>query len=552
MADESLFRQTLESDMGETPFIDKEVLWIQDLNNGSYSGTIQINTSQLANSSRWLSYKEGYIQVPYVLSIKSDQDASAAMNAFVCGLKNGTHHLIDSIQVDYNNVNLIQSQTLTNFLVHYEVLSQWSNNDLKKRGPTQIVYPDSVDSQRFAAALSVDGDGYSNNRVDTTGIMRLDTDLKNVAPDWVALDDPNSGLLPRLRRTGQTSGAQVSKDTGRNYYSTQGAAAARVYYWSILATIRLKDLSDLFRQMPLVRGCTLNIYLKYNSFSATVSAVAASDNMRLTNIIARAGNTNPMMMMSGAIGQPSFDLLAIGSNQSLSLQCDLVSTPDLRTAGESNPCSFSTCRLYVPSYEMNPVFEKRLLEEQPVKEIKFLDHFQYTVNVGASATFNTILTNGISNAKRLIVCPIIDSTQGGVFSIVTNPTYQSPFDSSPGVLCDFAPLTNYNVQVSGRNLYQQDFQYGWEQYINETATDNAVNGNTTDGLVSGLINQDMWEKGYSYYVSDLSRIEPSDANVPRSILIKGKNATTNRITLVCFVQYERSIKIEFESGKIVN
>jgi len=117
----------------------------------------------LSNSGRYLDYSEATLQIPLVVSLQSAGDISGASHAYMCGLKSGFHQLIHSIQVDYQNKNVVQQQPFTNFFVSYKIHSEWSVDDLQKYGHLNGVWPGSPASMFRDAAANARGNGISNN-----------------------------------------------------------------------------------------------------------------------------------------------------------------------------------------------------------------------------------------------------------------------------------------------------------------------------------------------------------------------------------------------------
>jgi len=52
--DNFLYKYAVAPQPDIDPIIEKEVLYVQDQNGGSYSGQIQIDTSSLGRNGRWL------------------------------------------------------------------------------------------------------------------------------------------------------------------------------------------------------------------------------------------------------------------------------------------------------------------------------------------------------------------------------------------------------------------------------------------------------------------------------------------------------------------
>ena len=106
--DSYLYEESIDSSSMVKEMAYKEMLYCLDQNSGSYNGQIAFDTSILANSGKWLSYSEAYIQIPFHITAQSSLDATTHIpTGFALGLKNGYHQIIDSIQVDYNNTNVI-------------------------------------------------------------------------------------------------------------------------------------------------------------------------------------------------------------------------------------------------------------------------------------------------------------------------------------------------------------------------------------------------------------------------------------------------------------
>ena len=139
----------------------------------------------------------------------------------------------------------------------------------------------------------------------------------------------------------------------------------------------------------------------------------------------------------------------------------------------------------------------------------------------------------------------------GLFENVSIPTYQSPFDSAPATTCPLAAITNFNVQVAGENVFQQNLQYDYEEFLTEVSSANAINGNCTTGLTSGLIGQYEWDNAYRYYVADVGRRVPAEGGVAKSIQVLGTNNTSISLDFVCIIVFERKIKFNIASSELL-
>jgi len=563
--DYELYEQTIETPHEERCTTDKDMLYVIDQNNGSYNGQIQFDTSSLSNSGRWLSFSEGYFEIPFVLTMKSSADLTALnVNAFTAGLKSGAWNIIDSIQVDYNNTNVVQLQPFTNFYINYKMLTQTSTSELKKWGQLLNFIPDSAGSERYSAAgTSANGDGISNNVV-----------YPLTAPVYLggARDAHNAGYYERLKYTSfnaTTSPAQVgyglptlttaaqAQNAAKNILQNNaGAAAARVWQWSFLLTIRLKDCADYFDKLPLVKGGFMRFVINYNSFNTQLLFEAAGPptalNVNAAGITVRSGRTNPIMISSAAANNPfNWAFANVLNAGTVDFSCGVVNCTNSFTTTATLPA----CRLYVPAYSLTSIKEQALTSLQPVREVIYTDIYNFNIsNVSANNSFQQILTNGIVNPKYVIVVPQLNGSQANVgwFAANNNPEYQSPFSSSPATTAPLASITNFNVQIGGRNIFQQNFNYDFETFKNEVVSVNAINGGVVNGLANGLISKYDWDNAYRYYVVDVGRREQFEDISPKSILVQGTNNTSTVMDYFCFVVFERKIKINMLDGSLVS
>lgn len=564
--DATLYDETIENPIEPKPFVDKDMLYVLDQNGGSYNGQITFDTSSLSNSGRWQSFSEGYVVIPFVITVKSASADTTIINAFCAGLKNGTHQLIDSIQVDYNNTNVVQLQPFTNFFVQYKLMSKFSTDDLAKWGPVTLFEPDTPTSFVYRGAPAIEGIGHTNNRIQKDP-------TPSVTARWAQgagnpLTDFNAGYAKRLTYTSQINTGSASlpemvssaafNNVGKNYYAVNGVGAGdatTTYQWNMLATIPLKFLADFFEKMPLVKGGFMRFIINYNSCSFTITSTgnAGAAHTLTTSIPTMlSGRTNPIMVSTSGttVGTGPFDVgAAAAAGGPFSFRCGVVN-PGVATGGVAQISSIlSSCRLYVPCYSLDPKHEEELISLRPVREVIYNDIYNFNITgIGSGSSFNSILTNGIVNPKYVVIIPSVNIASTGLANLLP---YQSPFDTSPGTTAPLGSIYNFNIQVGGRNIFQQNFNYDFESFMNEVSHINAINGGETLGITSGLITADMWSNAYRYYVADVSRREKSEDIVPKSITVIGTNNTAITMDYICFIVFERKVKINMLDGSIL-
>jgi hypothetical protein len=110
MSDKLVFDLSQEVEGSPNVFVKKDWLNILDNMNGNYNGNQSVvDTSQLTNSNKWLSYREGYFYIPMLLSLQAPAGvngqtfAAAGTSAdYGIGLKNWFGSIIHSFTLDYN------------------------------------------------------------------------------------------------------------------------------------------------------------------------------------------------------------------------------------------------------------------------------------------------------------------------------------------------------------------------------------------------------------------------------------------------------------------
>lgn len=359
-----------------------------------------------------------------------------------------------------------------------------------------------------------------------------------------------TGYQLNTRKTGfggnpEINTTALANQIGKNYQTDNaGAAAARVWQWNIMATIRLKDIADFFDKVPLIEGAFMRFTINYT----TAASVASGPTMVTTSITQRTGRTNPLLLTSSAANNPLNGTVANGGGGVFSVSCGVVST--------TSPASFTNallpyCRLYVPAYIMNPTYESQLISISPRREIVYTDIYNFNItNIGAGASFNSILINGIVNPKYLVAMPYLTGTAADTGLAIAANTYQSVFDTAPATTAPLAASTQFQVRIGGQNAFQQNFQYDFETFINETSSINAANGVLSTGVVNGLIGHYEWENAYRYYCRDISRRLPSEDSVPKSVVVQGINNTSKSMDYVCFIIYKRRIVVDMLTGAL--
>jgi hypothetical protein len=111
-ADTLVFDMSSQSEGSPSVFVRKDWLSILDNQNQNYQGNQSvIDTSQLANSNKYMNYREAYLTCPLVLTLTGGAttgtdyflpNSAAASCDFAIGLKNWYGSIVHSFTLDYN------------------------------------------------------------------------------------------------------------------------------------------------------------------------------------------------------------------------------------------------------------------------------------------------------------------------------------------------------------------------------------------------------------------------------------------------------------------
>ncbi len=574
-ADKLVFDLSQEVEGSAQVFVKKDWLNILDNQNGNYSSNqCVIDTSQLSNSNKYMSYREAYLATPMLLTVASQTlatagnfapAAAATSSDHAIGLKSWFGSMIHSVTLDLQGSTVIQQTPFVNMWNSFKLMTSLSWADVATEGASIGFYPDDPLSWSYNNADSPTGRGVCNNtNFGAAGGGALQVVVSAVHNRYKS-ELGNKGLLARQQYinydvdgdsgTGTYAGlltAAAASTLWKSYVSNKitgvNAANQGVFQISIMGMIYLRHLHSFFNYMPLLKGIFMKLTLNLNNTTiAFTSAGGANTAYGLTSVSNAVGGVCPIMLASKLTdngGAVAFGANTYRANISVGARC--LDTTLASTAGVAEGTLSRSIYLYVPSYTFNPVFESAYLSS-PIKTIKYTDLYQYQINnIAPQGQINSLVTNGIAGIQSVLALPFYSASTnavltGGGFL----PAYQSPFDPAGcGPTSPLCLLNNFNVVVSGQNAIYNSIRYSWETWTQQVAGCNSVNGGLIDGLTSGLIDQLGFEMEYCFHYVNTSRSLPIEQNVPKSISIIGQNQSAQTIDLMVFVEYATEISID--------
>ena len=506
-------------------------------------------------------------------------------NSRIVGLKSWFGSIIHSMTLDYAGTTILQQTPWQSMWTMFGLMTTLGLSDLEQNASTIGFWPDAASGFQWQPDASASGVGSCWNapggqwyqQADPaegmTGAGNAGASQRqiNTFTDPTALSGTKGSAFSALMtadRMGELYRSTVFK------YNTTPTSTNNAYgiIYQIQAQIFLRHLHSFFSQVPLLKGVFFRLTLNVNQ-PVVIVEKSSTNTLSISNITSPLGGVVPLMIMGGS--QPVVGLNSSSTTKvqlsnytaatisappapvqlqaTLNVGNTIINQSQRNYLGDVQTKLNRSCYLYVPSYTFNPSFEESYLS-RPTKQIVYTDIYQFTTSpVSASAPFNFLLTNGISNIKSVLILPffqqIATNGQGGSSTSVTYPVYQSPFDAAGcGPTSPLTAIQNFNVVVAGQNMIYNTQQYNFEQFLNQLVGVNSINANLTDGLTSGLVDFQSFQQGYSYYYVNCSRMLPIDEAVPKSVSIQGTNPTNMTVQYLCFIEYGVQVSVDVLTG----
>ena len=558
--DEFAFYNSQQEIKSEFIFDNVQHVYVPDQNSGSYpNGQVLFDLASLSNSGKYIDFQNSYLTVPLVMNLNMPSSTGDKENVFACSLKNGFHQLINSMSVEITNAQVVNLTNFSNLDINYRLLSTSSREDELNFLPSINFHKDTAESIYYTDSAGT-GVGESNNIIKQTA---FDTASGWGSKGW----NSNEGRLQRQLNTSfdpndspfgnngsKLTSESVCKTVGKNY-CVKGSVDTTHY---IIATIPLKIIHDLFKKLPLTKGMYMRLILNLNT--QCQSAITLTGSNWTGYSTTSLNNVFPCMI--SPIGTGNGVVLASGTSATVSLGIG----KSYNTTTSYNHPVMTSCRFYARVCSMTPSYEEQYLSAVPTKTLLYNDILSFqALSTQAGASISQILTNGISRPRYLLIVPQMAGSINGSAKATLGTTWSagfgtaslgspmnSPFSSAPGTTAPQANISNLNILVSGQNIYQSNYNYGFEEWLQEVRGSNSLNGGIPLGLSSGLLSQNDWENGYRFIYVDLSRrMSQANDDISRSIQVQFTNASTYCTDYYFIIGYEKSITISTSTGSLI-
>lgn len=567
----------------EPPFLDKQWVRLPDQQFGQYgSNRVTFDLSSLFSASQYYNWQDAYLSIPIVNVLSVSNNGTAITtdlslnNLYSMGMKAGYYQIFDSVSLSIDDRTIVNHAThKVPFYTSFKLVTSMSTDDLNTIAP-QIGYAkDSATSWTYAAAASASGVGQCNN----SGLMTATTVGGGAVSAAGTFGEAyNKGMEQRASFIAQSPAStrwqsiygnssaiveSVFKTQGKSYSKVvqNGNAAINSYVVQyIFAQVRLRDILAVFGDLPCTHGLNAKIELLANQFTQQIT-IANNTNMSTSNAQTQSPyGMTPLMVASAAVAAtpptaglqlPAASVAAVnvGTYIATPLPTSIFGAALHHGVGGLNvPAHPQTqCFFHVPRVSPQPEVLSRWLT-MTEKTVHYDDILSCSYsNLGAGATLsNFVISQGVQNAKGLLVlCHINAASNGNITQAM------SPFDSCPASTAPIC-LSQFQCTVGGQPIFASGpVNYDSDLFIQQLYGANAVNAGKTVGINSGLISKAEYEYGcYKYIYIDLTR-RPTDTMVPLSIAISGVNPSLLAIDVWCFTILNKSITINPLTGQLL-
>lgn len=498
MCDKLVFDLSQEVEGSPNVFVRKDWINILDNQNQNYSNNQSIiDTSQLSNSNKYMSYRESYLSIPLMLTLATPLNGIATTGTstisatvagspapntattsqdYAIGLKNWFGSVIHSMTLDYNGTTIVQQTPYTNMWNAFKLLTSLSWNDIQTQGSTIGFYPDDpltwtfypVDVGTAATAVGVAGSDFIGNGVCNN------TNAVNTVPVYGSFNQfkfgcGNEGFLRRQQNINfdpdavMGASTQTALEDGISSTATIGATLlsatnANLLYKSYVIKkqnlVQTVSTTTITTPSILQIAVTATVYLKHIHSFFNMTPLLKGVFMKLTLNLNNASST-------------------------------VMSTSSAASATVTSFSSFQVTAASVPIGGVNPLM---VASPQSFNSTSSLTQSSINTNGAQGLTTTTttlataagtIRTSFIANLSVGGRC--LDASLTGISGLIESPMSKSVYLYVPAYtfnpVFEQAFLSNPVKQIKYTDIYQY-------QILNVTASTGTFNNLITNGIAN--------------------------------------------------------------------
>ena len=528
--DITLFNHAVEDYDSTVLFKDMKFVEVKDSTStgGNYSSEITFDLNVLQSQADCVSLENTLIQFPVIGQLKTitanSSPPTISASNFVGAFKNGFHQFVNSATLKIGNKTIAEECQFTNSLVSYKMLSEWNKEELDKFGKMLGVNKEELDVGGASSNINVAFD--NNFHTAATGMRIANTRAANERLGWYCSDEPTDLSLMNIIN-GESNVSNVG--CGLRKYKGSASAAGEVEYEIVaIASIRLCDLIDVVKVLPMLKSCSGSLNLKLNAAKTTIRSAASTGVLSYSHEVYR-GNTHTGLITTATIG--------LGGGTGESVYEWKVEASGVSALGIHPTIKYA--RMLVASYTPNAQTEAVI--SQP-KAIRYGQWTHYQFECGAEQVFNENLSSGITNPKRLLLVPVIRGQGKTSKAVPIQDPYTSPFENIGWTTSPCVALSQLNARVGNHALFNTPIDLSNEYFFGQLQK--GISGSREDGMVSGLLTQHDFDTLYRYIPFDLSRRATTDDGSKKSLSVSGKNLSKFDLTIHAFYESERAAVVD--------
>lgn len=558
--DDYILNASQNAETADFIFRDRQFIDVPDANGGSYtSNQITFDLSNIANNNMCVDWKSSYMHIPLTAIVNSAGFANES--AFMLSLKNGNYQLIHSFSVMLSNTGIIEAVPFSNIPITYKLLTSFSASDQDLLGPSINFYKDDWQSTKYSAT-------YGDVNTNVVGVNSKQ--LTTVATNLSAVT-ANTGRLQRMINgpsclagpgTGIAGDATVNACLApATFNSVQRSSclvsSATLVCYVIQAIIPMRFLHDFFEKCPLMRSAYYKFTVNTNANCSVALTTAITTGVTTAVAVTSPNNVIPFQLTPTTSGAGTGGIINATAASSVVATMS-IGGPATMTglAGAQIAVPYSNpqkaCRLIMAMYQFSPIQEENYFKDRTIQKITFNDYMACTptglMNIApGNPVANVSLVPSMSKMRRLIIVPYLAASN----NTLTLSPLNSPFSCCPATTAPCAYVSGFNVSLSGKNIYQNNISYNYDQFLHENLGVNSINGNGVIGMSAGLISEADFNSCYGYITVNLQRHAQENDNANTSLSVSWTNMSKLTMNYYAFIEYEKEINVDILKGQLV-
>ena len=488
MSDKLVFDLAQEVEGTPNVFVRKDWINILDNQNQNYNNNQSvIDTSQLSNSNKYMSYRESYFSMPFLLTLQSQPTSGTSVAAgagtqqafspqnrlfsadYAVGLKNWFGQIIHSFTLDYNGTTIIQQTPYINIWNSFKLMTSLSMSDVRTQGCTIGFYPDCSTSWGFTPSVQIAavpaGNGTGNIPIITPYSLSgqgVSNNTNVVLPDVVSFSGyanynagkGNIGFLKRQQYINFDGDALSGSYAASLLVNAAGSYSAYAPYsylqqGSTATTCNQIWKSYIYNKFTAT-GVTTNgywqcaiiatIYLKHIHSFFNMCPLLKGVFMKMTMNLNNTSTQFQAISQSNGVNQVPIGLSAsLVSNPLGGVNPVMISSADVSGAIYASPPIDPPLNTTVFKSDYNGSISLFQDSADAVLGASSIQNYRVNISVGASCLDSTMTTAGYQKS------PLSQSVYLYIPAYTFNPVFEQAYLSSPVKQIKYTDIYQYQV-----------------------------------------------------------------------------------------------------------